>query len=383
MIGLEEKLIRWNESLGAVTGYTDAEITSMLLTDFFTEDQGFRVRDAVERVYQTGHAVVEAILILKDGRGIPYEFTGSILTDHAGRVLGISGTGRDITERKIAEQGLLEAKNHLEERVKERTADLVDANRRLQKSMDSKTLLETQLINAKKLEAIGQLAAGVAHEVRNPLNAILSITEALFREPDIEANPEYEPYIHHIRVQVGRLSQLMKDLLELGRPIPASSLYPVPLRQVVNDTVTLLTSSGVLKNNRLTVAYHPGTFEPRVLVDGVKLQQVLFNVIENATQHSPEGSEVALSLIDDASLFPPESMAVVRITDRGKGIAQNRVDRVFDPFFTGRRGGTGLGLTLVRHFVEHMGGSIKLFNNSPPPGCTVEIRLPLVRKGEP
>jgi len=238
--------------------------------------------------------------------------------------------------------------------------------------------LETELLEAKKMETIGQLAAGVAHEVRNPLNAILSLTEALFRERGIAANPEYDPYIQHIRSQVGRLSQLMKDLLELGRSIPASSLHPVPLQQICADTVALLASSDLLESCTVTLVPCACPAGPLVLADPVKLQQVLFNVLENAVQHTPAGGEILLRLVPEGEYGPFQ--AAVRITDGGEGIPPDLIERVFDPFYTGRKGGTGLGLTLVRHFIEHMGGSVSIGNNLPPPGCTVEIRIPLAAR---
>jgi signal transduction histidine kinase len=282
---------------------------------------------------------------------------------------------------KQAETALQEAHREMEHRVVERTAELMETNARLRKEMAERKQLERQLLEAKKLESVGQLAGGVAHEVRNPLNAILSITEALFKEKEIEENPEYAPYIQHIRTQVRRLANLMDDLLELGKPIPASSLNPVSLHELCAETITLWQSSGDEKKQQVRLVSDPESLKPLVMADSGKLQQVVFNLIENASQHSPKGGEILVRLAVSDESVSSENMAIVRIIDSGKGIPEDKVTRIFDPFFTDRKGGTGLGLTLVRHFVENMGGDVKISNNDPPPGCMAEVRIPLAREG--
>jgi len=266
----------------------------------------------------------------------------------------------------------------LEQRVKLRTIELLETNDRLEQEIAKQKQLEMQLVDAKKLEAVGQLAGGVAHEVRNPLNAILSISEALFREKEIEENPEYEPYIQHIRAQVRRLAHLMNDLLDLGKQIPASSLCPVSLYELCTEAVDLWKTSDS-PDNRQEVLLVPDdeSARPQVLADSMKLQQVFLNLMENAAQHSPKGSEIIMRLVAPDEYASSSGMAIVRITDRGSGIQADRIDRVFDPFYSDRKGGTGLGLALVKHFIEHMGGVVTIWNNNPPPGCTAEVRIPL------
>jgi signal transduction histidine kinase len=118
-----------------------------------------------------------------------------------------------------------------------------------------------------------------------------------------------------------------------------------------------------------------------VLVDSLKLQQVIFNLLENAGHHSPAGSSILLRLPGSAVQASSDGMAVVRVVDAGKGIPEERLSRVFDPFYSDRKGGTGLGLALVRHFIGNMGGTVRIWNNDPPPGCTAEIRIPFAREG--
>ena len=280
------------------------------------------------------------------------------------------------SELKEAELSLLEARDLLETRVTERTAELSESLTELRHENLERKRLELQLQSARRLESIGQIAGGVAHEVRNPLNAILTITEALFKEKVLEANPEYEPYIKHIRTQVNRLVHLMNDLLDLGRTIPAANLQPIPLYELCRETLDLWKSTGLSKNRRGLLSSDSDDISIKVLADGIKLQQVFFNLLENAGHHSLEGEKIVMRLTQDTTGLP-EGMTAVQVTDQGTGIPEDKLSQVFEPFYTDRRGGTGLGLALVRHFIESMGGSVRIWNNSPPPGCTVEVQIPL------
>jgi len=124
---------------------------------------------------------------------------------------------------------------------------------------------------------------------------------------------------------------------------------------------------------REVVLSHPSNGHDVVLLADVKkLQQVFINLLDNAAQHSPEGGAITIEI-----LASKEYAAEVRVADRGEGIPADVLPRVFDTFFTTRRGGTGLGLNVVKHIVETHGGSISLSNNEPPPGCTASLIFPL------
>lgn len=281
--------------------------------------------------------------------------------------------------RKKSETELQNIQAGLEKQIIARTSDLSDINSLLRQEMVERKQLEHLLLSAKRLEAIGQIAGGVAHEVRNPLNAILTITEALFREKEIASNPEFEPFIMHIRTQVNRLVQLMNDLLDLGRTIPATNLEPVHLYNLCRETLELWKSTGMSKNKSALLTSDSDDISIQVLADGPKLQQVFFNLLENAGHHTPEGGKIRIQLTSNGH-DPSSGMAVVQIIDQGIGIPEDKLAQVFDPFYTNRKGGTGLGLALVRHFLENMGGLVQIWNNNPPPGCTVEVRIPCCLK---
>jgi signal transduction histidine kinase len=105
--------------------------------------------------------------------------------------------------------------------------------------------------------------------------------------------------------------------------------------------------------------------------DAERLTQVLFNLIENATQHSSPGGEILIAIRGHVG-----GRCLLEVIDRGAGIAPDAEDRLFEPFFSTRKGGTGLGLSIVRNILEAHGGSIRLRNNEPGPGCTAEVSLP-------
>ncbi len=231
-------------------------------------------------------------------------------------------------------------------------------------------IMEEQLRSAHETSLLGRLASGVAHEVRNPLNGILAISEALFKS--IGDNKDYLPYLVHIRNQVHRLSALMKDLLDLGKPLMQSEFMPQSLNELIENVLDTFHQSSAHKERSINFAPATGRGACLVMANGTKLQQVFFNLLENACDHSPENEPVVIEMS-----APDDSFVTARITDKGKGIPPELVDRVFEPFFTTRKGGTGLGLSIVKHIVEMHRGTVSLSNNTPPPGLTVEVRLPI------
>jgi PAS domain S-box-containing protein len=229
---------------------------------------------------------------------------------------------------------------------------------------------EKQLLASQRMNTIAQVAAGVAHEVRNPLNAILAVTEAL--SLTLQEDQERKPYLDHIRSQVDRLAGLMQDLLELGKPVKPAPLEGKRLLEICKAAVEEWEHYGSCKANQVHLICPSGISEITVPADAIRLEQAFVNLLENASQHSPEGSEIDFAIFETSDFH-----LGVRIVDRGTGIPMENLPRVFDPFFTTRRKGTGLGLSIVRQIIESHGGSVRLYCNDPPPGCTVEISLPI------
>lgn len=241
----------------------------------------------------------------------------------------------------------------------------------VQRDVTETLALIERLRTASELERFGRLVGGVAHEVRNPLNAIQAAAAAL--ELDFGDDPDARPLFEVVRAQVGRLAQLMRDLLVIGRPIGELALQPRSMRELVIESL------------ELWAAAHPHAMAARVKVsidcncdvraDALRLHQVILNVLDNAFEHSPADGEIAVGLERAAR------HCRLTVRDCGPGVKRENLERVFEPFFTTRRAGTGLGLTLVRSIVEQHGGTVRLTNNDPPPGCTVAILLPALNPG--
>lgn len=230
--------------------------------------------------------------------------------------------------------------------------------------------MEYKLRNAQRMEVIGKLAGGVAHEVRNPLNAIMVITEALFK--DLGDNPEYQPFIFHIRSQVDRLSALMKDLLDLGKPVEQTNLQKESVNKICSSSVDIWKHSESSMVHTIRISQPSEDGDIFVFADGPRLQQVFINLLENAAHHSPEGSEIHLVIER-----PNDEWCKVQVVDRGSGVPEEILPRIFEPFFSTRRGGTGLGLSIVKYVVENHGGTVMGYNNKDAPGCTFEVKLPI------
>jgi PAS domain S-box-containing protein len=238
-----------------------------------------------------------------------------------------------------------------------------------------RNMLEIELRQLDKMKILGQMAAGVAHEVRNPLNAILAITEALFQ--DIGDNPEYKPFLDHIRTQVDRLSRLMGDLLALGKPIQPSNLHRESLSSLCYSVLDLWKQTPLSQTHSIQLVLPKQTDNLFIVADGSRIQQVFLNLLENAAQHSSEGTEIQFVVEN-----PKSKHARICVIDQGLGIPPENLQKVFEPFFTTRKRGNGLGLSLVKNTIESHGGNIIIKNNIPPPGCTVEIILPLIQEEE-
>jgi len=323
-----------NQNYCRTSGYSFKETIGQHSRQMKSDQQSpERYRDLWQTISSGGTWKGELLNKRKDGTLILEAVTISPICDDAGDIIRYMGIKEDITEQRTLEQ---------------------------------------QQQQTKRLELIGHLTGGVAHEVRNPLNAILSNTEALFREKEFVENEELAPYQFHIRSQVTRLSRLMNDLLDLGRTIPETSLTPHAPLEMCREAIALLQSSGSYSSCRIVFDLNPFTSETMIMVDSSRLHQVLLNLLENACQHSTSDNSVSLQVF----LATPQTLCF-QIKDSGAGIPSDKLDRVFEPFYTNRRGGTGLGLAIARHFTEAMGGTITIFNNDPPPGCTAELRLPV------
>jgi signal transduction histidine kinase len=227
--------------------------------------------------------------------------------------------------------------------------------------------LKEQLRQSEKMAEIGSIVAGVAHEVRNPLfsiSATLDAFESRFRDAE-----GYGRYLGVLRGEIQRLTTLMKDLLDFGRP-SRPDFAPCRMDEVVEAAVAACAPLARRKPVEVTWTRKPGVSV--VTADRARVTQVLQNLIENAVHFSPPGGKVRISLREVRER--EQTWVEVEVKDSGPGFDPEDLTRLFEPFFTRRRGGTGLGLSIVKRIVYDHGGEVSAHNH-PEGGAVVRVRL--------
>ncbi len=238
---------------------------------------------------------------------------------------------------------------------------------RMVDALREKEAVEARLRQAQRLSALGTLAAGVAHDVRNPLNAIklLSSHAIDLVEGGTDA-PAGKP-LQTIRTEVARLEEIVSGFLSLARE---SEIRPEPTNvdSLLQDCARLFQREAEQRGIRLTGEYRSGGAP--LLLDPKQINRAVLNVLLNALEACPAGGRVRVfSRLTDRA-------CEIEIRDDGPGLPRDVLDRVFDPYYTTKPGGTGLGLSVTRGIIEEHGGTIEI-TSTPGQGCQVLVSLPL------
>jgi signal transduction histidine kinase len=310
------------------------------------------VSQPVERMHGTMSAIESGQTAARVGIDLPDLADADELAElaaHFDRLLDRLAAQTDALQRWGSE---------LDSKVAERTQELATANQTLRSA-------QQRLVMAEKLAAIGQLAAGVAHEINNPVAVIQGNLDVL-RETLGDAAEPAMPEIRLIQDQVFRIRLIVTKLLQFARPAEyAGYLEPVRLDQVVQDSLVLVAHQ--MKKTSVAVMQEMHATRP-VSVNRNELQQVLINLIVNALQAMPEGGTLLLASGDREE--GGISGGFVAVGDSGPGIAPEDRERLFDPFFTTKTSdGTGLGLWVSLGLVQRYGGRID--SACPPTGGSV------------
>ena len=290
----------------------------------------------------------------KDGSEFPVEISLSPLQTEEGPL--ITSVIRDITERHKAAEALRKAHDELELRVQERTAELERAN-------IEKQHVQEQLLRAEKLAEIGQLAAGVAHEIRNPLAGIRGAIEVL-RENKMDSEVQ-RPIMTEILERVDRLNTAVQDLLEYAKPMSPHKTR-LQLSDVLDSTLSTLLRDPRLQGVEIVKDYRQSV---DVETDVSIIERVFINIVLNAAQAMNSAGPCRLSSKSSGA------EAVVSFRDTGPGIDSGVLGKIFSPFFTTRSEGSGLGLALCKKYIEVLGGKIEVTTQLGV-GTTFVISLP-------
>jgi signal transduction histidine kinase len=256
----------------------------------------------------------------------------------------------------------------LEKKVKERTRELELAYTRLKKA-------ETQLIQVAKISALGQLGAGIAHEINNPLTGIAGYAQFMLSKIDefLQNKDNFKKNLEFIKKEADRCKKIIENLLKFTER-SMHNFEPLILNNIINETVNLLQNQ--LKLNNIAVSLDLSDEPISVFGSINQIQQALINIIFNSIEAMPEGGQLKISLAVKSS-----NEAEIKIVDNGKGISQENLKYIFEPFFTTKRDwrNVGLGLSVVYRIIQDHRGSIDV-ESQPDKGTTVTIILPLSYK---
>ncbi len=316
----------------------------------------------------------------KSGRMVPVEISLSPIDTPEGPV--VAAAIRDSTERAMEQTALRNARDGLEQRVRERTAELERANLALQSEMADRQRAERALHQAQKMEAVGQLTGGVAHDFNNLLTVVMGNLNILAHH--LEDDTFASELIRAAMKAVQRGANLNRTLLAFSRRQRLSPV-PISLRDLVEGMADMLRRT-LGETVRIEI-HHEHDVSP-ALADPAQLEAALLNLAVNARDAMPEGGvltiETASATLDEsyAALevdVTPGDYLMLAVSDNGTGMPPEVVARAFEPFFTTKETGkgSGLGLAMVYGFVKQSGGHVKIYSE-PGVGTTVKLFLPEV-----
>jgi len=332
---LHGNVLSFNHAAERLSGHAAAEVRGSPSHALIANRSSDPLRDALA----AGRAQrVESTLRTAAGKNVPIRLSISMLRDERGEVYGAIGEFADLSTIKA---------------------------------------LEAQVRHLDKLAALGRFTSSIAHEIRNPLAGITAGIQYLRKRMEGPA----QEHVDFILAEVERMNRIIEDLLRAGRPL---DLEPQDTNLVDLVQRSLRTLEPRFEAAEVHCERRIAPDLPPVPLDADRIEQVLINLIQNAVEASPAGSQVEIDVQLGnaetpfvASTATPDA-ALVRVRDRGEGIAAENLDKIFEPFFTTKARGTGLGLYVCHHIVEGHGGTIAV-ESAPGQGTCFVLCLPLGR----
>jgi PAS domain S-box-containing protein len=365
-VDLAGNLTFFNDSMVEILGYSREELMGMNNRKYMVEETARKVYQTFNEVYRTG-APAKAFdweLIRKDGSKRYLEISVSLMRDSIGQPMGFYGIGRDITDRKQAEE---QAKFH-----------------------------QQQMMQASKMVALGTLVSSMAHEINNPNNFIM-LNAPLLLEAWESSKPILEEYYEkngdfiiggmrytEMRENIPilfsgildgskRIKQIVEDLRNFARRDASDMTQSVDVNAVLKSAVTLLSNMIMRSTNHFSIEY--GSSLPLLKGNVQRFEQVIINLVQNACQAIRDTRK---AILISASYDERRRGIVVKVEDEGVGIPSEILPHITDPFFTTKHdsGGVGLGLSISSRIVKEHGGTLT-FTSAIRKGTRAEIFLPL------
>ncbi|MGB6064514.1 MAG: PAS domain S-box protein [Desulfomonilaceae bacterium] len=330
------RILTWNTAAERLSGYTLEEVQETLFFDSCADEHRQELKDIFSRFRSgTNSQTGEWDMVTSAGRRIPISWVLSPMKDETGRLVGMVAVGRDLSEHRK---------------------------------------LERQLRQSQKLAALGVMAGGIAHEVRNPLAICYSAAQFL---SESEFNSEFHrECVERILANIQKASVIIENLLRFARPSAATNMTLVDIVSVLQDTLKLVDNQA--KIQKITVRADIDIQQEIVRGNQSLLQQVFLNIFLNAMNAMPDGGSLKITAANS------DEELMVNIVDTGCGIARDDIENIFDPFYTlapvGK--GTGLGLSICYSILKQHCGSLQV-DSAVGKGSTFTVRLPIVRSETP
>lgn len=339
-------ILEWNHGAERMYGYLADEAIGMNILKIVPEFRRRESQEFRERVSRGEELdTLDTERITKNGRLIDVWITATVLHGQDGRPLAVATTERDVSDRKRVQE-------ELERRVEERTKELREAH--------------DELIRKERLATIGLLAGGVAHEIRNPLGVIRNAAYFLRQVTD-QVDPDVRESFDEIQRALAASNHIVGELMDYARdPQPNQTCFSADAA-VDNALRSLKFESKISVDRALQSGLH-------CLGDPDQVERILINLINNAIQAMPSGGTLSIGCRSD------QGAVTIEVRDTGVGISGEHTSKVFDPLFTGKAGGIGLGLPISKRYAELNQGAIDV-ESTLNQGSTFRLTLP--RKIQP
>jgi PAS domain S-box-containing protein len=342
-----------NPRFSELFGYSLDEVKGKHINSAIVPKDKMEEAEMLGRRFMKGYVYYDTIRQRKDGSLVPVSISAAPIIVK-GRLTGYVGLYKDVTERKQMERKLQEYSEHLEELVEKRTRQLKET--------------QEQLLKSERLAAIGEMAAMVGHDLRNPLTGIAGATYYLKTKLESEMDKTAKDMVELIEKGIKYSDKIISELLEYSREIHLELAGTTP-KSIMKDALTLVK---VPKNIRILNLTEN---KPKIKIDVQKMERALVNIIKNAIDAMPEGGKLTVTS------KKTNNKLEIAFTDTGIGIPNDTLEKIWTPLFTTKAKGIGLGIPICKRIVEAHGGKISA-KSTVGKGTTFTVTIPVKPESE-